>query len=133
ERRPNGTWQGDITCLRAAVSPVFFRSGSNDANQAEMPPAVRRILESVCWREMNQLGYPVSYAGEEDKQVLESLVAVASKGAAYWRGIALDRQAEMERLAQTGREGQQPIDRLDAGCREWKANVAECERGWWRQ
>ena len=121
----------EVTRLRAAVSGVFFRSGSNDANQAEMPPAVRRVLESVCWREMNQLGYPVSYAGEEDKQILESLVAVASKGAAYWRAIALDRQAEIDRLADTCRERQELIDRLDAVCRERQAIKeldAECRR-----
>ncbi len=132
ERRPIGTWQGDITRLRAAVSPVFFRSGSNDANQAEMPPAVRRVLESVCWREMNQLGYPFSYAGEEDKQVLESLVAVARKDAAHCRAIALNRQAEIERLADTCRERQELIDRLDGICRERQAIIeeldAECRR-----
>jgi len=133
ERRPIGTWQGDITRLRAAVSPVFFRSGSNDANQAEMPPAVRRVLESVCWREMNQLGYPVSYAGEEDKQVLESLVAVARKDAAYWRAIALNRQAEIERLADACRERQELIDRLDAVCRERQAIIEELDEECRRQ
>jgi len=133
ERRPIGTWQGDITRLRAAVSPVFFRSGSNDANQAEMPPAVRRVLESVCWREMNQLGYPFSYAGEEDKQVLESLVAVARKDAAYWRAIALNRQAEIERLADTCRERQELIDRLDGVCRERQAIIEELDEECRRQ
>jgi len=62
---------------------------------------------------------------------LESLVAVASKGAAYWRAIALDRQAEIERLADTCRERQELIDRLDAVCRERQAIKeldAECRR-----
>src|SRR5947208_17001104 len=77
----------EVTRLRAAVSGVFFRSGSNDANQAEMPPAVRRVLASVCWREMNGLGYPASYAGAEDKQIVESLVDADGQGAACRRSI----------------------------------------------
>jgi len=130
-RDPVGSWDGDIARLRA-VDPTFFRSGSNAVNHLEMPSGVRRVLESICGREMIEVGYDVGQALAEDSQVMGTLIDAAREAVDHWRAVAIERQSVIDGLEATCRKRQEVIDLLDAECRERQLIIdrldIECRR-----